>query len=76
MSQSYTLIDVAGNQAQYAVHEKDRQDEYHWSTEHGDRGVAPSFEQAQCRARMALRESMTGRRRSDEATQQRAKSAR
>jgi hypothetical protein len=70
MSQAYTVIDVAGNQAQSTVHEKDRHDECHWSTEHGDRGVAPSFEQAQYRARTALKDSMTARRRSDEAAQQ------
>ena len=76
MSQSYTVIDVAGNQAQYTVHDKDRENLCHWSTEHGDHGVALSCEQAQYRARIALRDSMTARRRSDETTQQRANSSR
>lgn len=69
MSQSFTLIDVAGNQAQYTVHDKDRQNEFPWSTDHGDQGLAPSFAQAQYQARMVLKDSMTANRRSAEATQ-------
>lgn len=68
MSQSFTVIDVAGNQAQYTVHDKDRQNLCYWSTDHGDHGVAASFEEAQYRARIALKDSMTAMRRSDEAT--------
>ena len=67
MSQSFTFVDVAGNQAGYTVSEKDHRDEFHWSTDHGDHGVAPTFEQAQSRARSMLKESMTANRRSDEA---------
>jgi hypothetical protein len=67
MSQSFTFIDVAGNQAQYSVSEKDHHDDFHWSTDHGDRGVAPAFEEAQFRARTALKDSMAANRRSDEA---------
>ena len=33
MSQSYTLIDPAGNQAQYTVYDADRRNEYYWSTD-------------------------------------------
>jgi hypothetical protein len=69
MSQSFTFIDVAGNQAQYTIHDKDHRDEFSWSTDHGDHGVAPSFEQAQYRARTVLKDSMAANRRSDEATQ-------
>jgi hypothetical protein len=36
MSQSFTFIDVAGNQAQYIVSEKGQYDDFHWSTDHGD----------------------------------------
>ncbi len=68
MSQSYTLIDVSGNQAQYTVYEKDRNDEFHWSTDHGDQGVAPSLAQAQYQARMVLKSSMEADRRSAEAS--------
>jgi hypothetical protein len=70
MSQSFTLIDVAGNQAQYTVSEKDHRNEFRWSTDHGDHGVAPSYEEAQSRARTVLKESMTANRRSDEAARQ------
>lgn len=66
MTQSFTFIDVAGNQAQYTVSDKDRHDDFHWSTDHGDRGVAPSFEQAQYQARTVLKDSMAANRRSDE----------
>jgi hypothetical protein len=66
MRQSFTLIDVAGNQAQYAVSDRNRDDQFEWSTDHGDRGVAPSFEQAQYQARTVLKTSMTANRRSEE----------
>jgi len=68
MSQSFTLIDVAGNQAQYTVFEKDRNNGFRWSTDHGGQGVAPSFEEAQYRARTVLKDSMASNRRSDEAS--------
>jgi len=68
MSQAFTLIDVAGNQAQYTVSEKDQYNGYRWSTDHGDHGVAPSFEEAQYRARTVLKVSMASNRRSDEAS--------
>jgi len=42
-SQSFTFIDPAGNQAQYTVYDADRHNEYHWSTDHGDRGVDGSI---------------------------------
>ena len=66
MSQSFTYIDVAGNQAQYTVSEKDYHDDFHWSTEHGDRGVAAAFAEAQSQARTVLKVSMAANRRSDE----------
>lgn len=66
MSQSFTFIDVAGNQAQYTVSDKDRDERFHWSTDHGDQGFAMSFEQAQYRARTVLKDSMAVNRRSDE----------
>lgn len=65
MGQSFTFIDAAGNQAQYTVYEKDRHDEFYWSTDHGDHGLAPSYVQAQDRARTLLKASMAARRRSD-----------
>ena len=68
MSQSYTFIDVAGNLAQYTVSDEDLHSGFHWSTAHGDRGVAPSFEEAQLRARTVLKDSMAANRRSDEVT--------
>ena len=68
MSQSFTFIDVAGNQAQYKVSEKDYHGEFRWSTDHGDHGVASSFEEAQFRARTVLKNSMAANRRSDETT--------
>src|SRR5262249_33725579 len=40
---SFTFIDPAGNQAQYTVYDADRHNEYHWSTDHGDRGVDGSI---------------------------------
>ena len=67
MSQSFTFIDVAGNLAQYTVSDKDFRSDFHWSTDHGDRGVAPSFEEAQFQARTVLKDSMAANRRSDEA---------
>lgn len=67
MSQSFTFIDVAGNQAQYTVSEKDYHDEFRWSTDHGDHGVASSAEDAQYRARTALKGGMAANRRSEEA---------
>jgi hypothetical protein len=68
MSQSFTFIDVAGNQAQYTISDKDHHDDFHWSTDYGDRGVASGFAEAQFRARTALKDSMAANRRSDEAT--------
>ena len=68
MSQSFTFIDVAGNQAQYNISEKDYHSEFRWSTDHGDHGTALSFEDAQSRARTVLKSSMAANRRSDEAT--------
>jgi len=76
MSQSFTFIDVAGNQAQYNVSEKDYHNEFRWSTDHGDHGVASSFEDAQFRARTLLKNSMAANRRSDEATKLRQYSLR
>lgn len=66
MSQSFTFIDVGGNHAQYTVRDKNRDNQFEWSTDHGDCGFAPSFEQAQYRARTVLKASMTANRRSDE----------
>jgi hypothetical protein len=64
-SQSFTFIDAGGNQAQYTVYEADRRNEFHWSTDHGDRGFDGSYAQAQTHARTALKASMEARRRSD-----------
>jgi len=66
VGQSFTFIDAAGNQAQYTVYERDRHDEFYWSTDHGDHGFAPSYAQAQDRARTILKASMAIRRRSDQ----------
>jgi hypothetical protein len=66
MSQSFTFIDVAGNRADYTVFDRDRQDNFHWSTDHGDNGSAKSFDEAQYRARTVLKDSMTARRRAGE----------
>ena len=66
MSQSFTFIDVAGNRAQYTVYEKDHRNEFYWSTDHGDHGLAPSYGQAQDRARTVLKASMAARRKSDQ----------
>jgi len=68
MSQSFTVIDVRGNQAQYTVSDKDYHNEFRWSTDHGDHGTASSFEEAQARARTVLKYSMTAKRRSEEAS--------
>jgi hypothetical protein len=65
VSQSFTFIDVGGNQAQYTVHEKDCHAEFYWSTDYGDHGLAPSYAQAQDRARTVLKASMAARRKSD-----------
>ena len=67
MSQSFTFIDVGGNQAQYNISEQDYHNEFHWSTDHGDHGVASSLVEAQSRARTVLKASMAMNRRSDEA---------
>jgi hypothetical protein len=65
-SQSFTFIDSGGNQAQYVVYDADRHNEYHWTTDHGDRGFDGSYAKAQDRARTALKSSMAMRRRSDQ----------
>jgi hypothetical protein len=67
MTHSFTYIDIAGNQAQYSVSDEDHRRDFHWSTDHGDRGVAATFEQAQSRARSVLKDSMAVNRRSEEA---------
>jgi hypothetical protein len=69
-SQSFTFIDPAGNQARYTVYGADRQNEYHWSTDHGDSGSDSSFAQAQDRAKTALKSSMAARRRRPDQTHQ------
>jgi len=66
MSQSFTLIDVAGNQAQYTVSDRNRDGHFQWSTDHGGNGVAATFELAQYQARSVLKDSMTANRRSEE----------
>ena len=68
MSQSFTFIDPAGNQAQYTVYDAGHHNEFNWTTDHGDRGFDSSFELAQNRARTALKASMAARRRSDATT--------
>ena len=70
MSQSFTLVDSARNQAQYTVFDVDFRGHFHWSTEHGAHGFALSFNQAQYDARMELKASMAANRRSAEATQE------
>ncbi len=67
MTHSFTYIDIGGNQAQYCVSDEDGRRDFHWSTDHGDRGVAPTFELAQSRARAVLKDSMTVNRRNEEA---------
>jgi hypothetical protein len=58
MGQSFTFIDPAGNRAEYTVYELNQHHEYHWSTDHGDRGSDISYVQAQNQARTALKASM------------------
>jgi hypothetical protein len=65
MTQEFTFIDPAGNKAQYTVYDVDSRNEYHWATDHGDRGFDHSYAEAQDHARTALKESMAIRRRSD-----------
>jgi hypothetical protein len=65
VSQSFTYIDAAGNQAQYTVHDVDRRNEYYWSTDHGDHGLAVTYAAAQDQARTVLKETMAARRRAD-----------
>jgi hypothetical protein len=65
-TQSFTFIDPAGNQAQYTVYGADGRNEYHWSTDHGDRGFDGSYAQAQSQARTSLKASMAARRRYDQ----------
>jgi len=48
------------------VHDRDQRNEFYWSTDHGDHGTAPSYAQAQERARTVLKASMAVRRRSNE----------
>lgn len=67
MTHSYTYIDIGGNKAQYAVSDEDHRRDFHWSTDHGDRGVSPTFAQAQTQARTVLKDSMAAHRRSEEA---------
>jgi hypothetical protein len=62
VSQSFTFIDPAGNQAQYTVYEADWRSQFPWSTDHGDRGLCVSYTQAQSQARIALKASMAERR--------------
>jgi len=69
MSQLFTFIDAAGSRAEYTVSDKDHHNDFCWSTDHGDHGAAPSFEEAQFRARTALKDSMAANRRSDEGTE-------
>jgi hypothetical protein len=64
-NQSFTFIDPGGNQAQYVVYDADRRNEYHWATDHGDRGCDGSFANAQDRARTSLKSSMAVRRRAN-----------
>jgi hypothetical protein len=68
MSQSFTFIDVAGNHAQYFVSKRDPNDDFRWSTDHGDHGVASSFVEAQSQARTVLKDSMAANRRSEKST--------
>ena len=67
MTHSFTYIDIGGNKAQYAVSEEDHRRDFHWSTDHGDRGVSSTFAQAQTQARTVLKDSMAAHRRSEEA---------
>ena len=65
--QSFTFIDVGGNQAQYTISEENH-NEFRWSTDHGDHGVATSLQEAQSQARTVLKHSMAANRRSEEAS--------
>jgi len=76
MNQSFTFIDVGGNQAQYSVSDRDGRADFHWSTDHGDHGVGASFGEAQYQARAVLKDSMAANRRSDEAARIRKYSSR
>jgi hypothetical protein len=67
MTHSFTYIDIGGNQSQYCVSDEDSRQDFHWSTDHGDRGVGSTFEQAQSQARIAIKDSMALHRRSEEA---------
>jgi hypothetical protein len=67
VTHTFTYIDIGGNQARYFVSDEAHGGGYQWSTDHGDRGAAPTFEQAQSRARTAIKDSMTAHRRSEEA---------
>jgi hypothetical protein len=67
MTHSFTYIDIGGNQAQYCVSDEDNRKDFHWSTDHGARGVAPTFEKAQSAGRTAIKDSMALHRRSEEA---------
>jgi hypothetical protein len=66
-SQSITFIDAAGSRAQYTVSERDHRNEYYWSTDHGDHGLAPSYAQAQDQARAVLKASMAAYRKTGRA---------
>ena len=55
MTHSFTYIDIGGNQARYSVSEEDHRREFHWSTDHGDRGVAPTFALAESAARTTIK---------------------
>jgi hypothetical protein len=65
VSQSFTFIDPAGNQAQYTVFDEDQRKQFYWSTDHGDHGLASSYARAQDYARTSLKASMAERRRAD-----------
>jgi hypothetical protein len=67
MTHSFTYIDAGGNSARYSVDDEDHRRDFHWSTDHGDRGVAPTFAEAQNKARTVLKDSMAVHRRSEEA---------
>ena len=76
MNQSFTFIDVGGNQAQYSVSDRDDRADFRWSTDHGDHGFAASFGEAQSLARAVLKASMAVNRRSDESARMRSYSSR
>jgi hypothetical protein len=66
MTHSFTYIDIGGNQARYSVSDQDTRGDFYWSTDHGARGVASTFQQAQASARTAIKDSMAQHRRSEE----------